>query len=112
MEIKQRDVGRITVIEIKSDSSDRGRYDDLRRVIHENLDAGRHQIVINLEECNWIDSLGLGELIRLFVQVMRQGGGLKLANVSIKVKGLLTITKLDQVFEIYEDETSAIKSFG
>jgi len=111
VEIREREIGMVTVIDFKLDANDRGGYDGLRQIVRERLDAGRLKFVINLAECHSIDSLGLGELIRSFVHVMRQGGNLKLAGVSIKIKGLLAITKLNQVFEIYDDVDSAIASF-
>jgi anti-sigma B factor antagonist len=111
MEIKERKVGAATVIDLKLDAASRGNYDQFRQTINQRLAAGEIYFVVNLAGSAWIDSLGISELIRSMVQVMRQGGGLKITGVSHKVKGILSITNLTQVFEIYEDETSALGSF-
>jgi anti-sigma B factor antagonist len=111
MEINKRKVGVATVVDLKLDAVSRGSYDQLRQIIDEQLAGGELYFVVNLAECSWIDSMGIGELIRSMVHVMRQGGSLKLAGVPHKVKGILSITNLTQVFEIYDDETLAIESF-
>ena len=85
------------------------------RVLHEALrhymEEGERKIVLNLEGVTGIDSSGLGELVAGYATLERNGGSLKLMNLSARITELMTITKLFTVFEIYEDETAAIKSF-
>jgi anti-sigma B factor antagonist len=111
MEISERKVGQVTVIGIKGDANISARLSEFQELVRERISAGDRQIVVNLSECTWIDSSGLGELIKALIHAMRQGGALKLTNVPHKVRGLLSVTNLTQVFEIFEDEQAAINSF-
>jgi anti-sigma B factor antagonist len=111
MRISEREVGQVTVIDLKSEANLRGQYEGFQQIVRKRMEAGRRHFVVNLAECHWIDSAGLGELIRSFAHVMRQGGDLKLAGATQKVKNILSVTNLNQVFEVFDDEDSAIKSF-
>jgi anti-sigma B factor antagonist len=111
MELNERKVGEVTVIALKGDANISAQLDLFQQLVRDRLSAGERRFVVNLTECNWIDSSGLGELIKALVHVMRQGGNLKLAGVPHKVRGLLSVTNLTQVFELYEDEQAAINSF-
>src|SRR4030095_261875 len=111
MEISGRRVGAVTVIDFKGEAGRPGQFDSFQQLVRERLAAGERWFVVNLSECGWIDSSGLGELIKSFVHVMRQGGMLKLAAVPDKVRGILTVTNLTQVLDLYDDERGAIESF-
>ena len=80
--------------------------DSLKRL----LDAGDRKFLLNLSDCDYIDSSGLGELVTAFTTVRNSGGELKLLNLTKRVQDLLQITKLLTVFESYNDETEAMKS--
>jgi anti-sigma B factor antagonist len=82
----------------------------LRATINNFLERGHNRIVLNLERVEFIDSAGLGELVRCHASIRNRGGQLKLVNPSANVHHLLKITKLDQVFEIEPDEYSALRS--
>ena len=82
----------------------------LRETIRKFLDAGDRKFVLNLGNCDYIDSSGLGELVTSFTTVRSAGGELKLLNLTRRVQDLLQITKLLTVFESYNDETEAVKS--
>ncbi len=69
------------------------------------------KVVMNLREVNYIDSGGLGTLVSLFTTARNAGGGLKLASLSQRVGDLLQVTKLFTIFEVYDDEETAAKSF-
>lgn len=112
MQLNERKVGNVTLLDLKIDAPQRGQFDPFQQVLRERLAAGEKGFVVNLSGCEWIDSSGLGELIKALVHVMRQGGNLKLAAVPHKVKGILAVTNLSQVFEIYDDEPAALASFN
>ena len=83
----------------------------LRDTVQAFLDRGHNRILINLEHVNYIDSAGLGELVRTHATVRSRGGQLKLVKPSANVHHLLRLTKLDRVFEIAPDEFTALHSF-
>ena len=84
----------------------------LRDAVRELLSKGNKKILANLAEVNYIDSSGIGELVSAFTTVKNQGGELKLLNLTKKVHDLLQITKLYTVFDIKDDEATAIASFN
>ncbi len=84
----------------------------LRDVVRDLLSKGNKKILANLADVNYIDSSGIGELVSAFTTVRKQGGELKLLNLTKKVHDLLQITKLYTVFDVKDDEASAIKSFS
>lgn len=83
----------------------------LRDTVRDLLSKGHKKILLNLGEVSYIDSSGIGELVSAFTTVRNQGGELKLLNLTKKVHDLLQITKLYTVFDVKDDEASAIKSF-
>jgi anti-sigma B factor antagonist len=80
----------------------------LRETVHALLDGGQLRILLNLERLDFLDSAGLGELVRTHVAVRGRGGQLTLINPAPNVRQLLRITKVDQVFDIAPDEFTAI----
>ena len=82
----------------------------LRDTVRNFLERGHNRILLNLEGVDFIDSAGLGELVRTHASVRSRGGHLKLVNPSASVHHLLRITKLDRVFDIMPDELSALSS--
>jgi anti-sigma B factor antagonist len=83
----------------------------LRDTVRDLLSKGNKKIVLNLNDVNYIDSSGIGELVSAFTTTKNQGGELKLLNLTKKVNDLLQITKLYTVFDVKDDEASAVKSF-
>jgi len=83
----------------------------LRDAIHEALSAGAMKILVNLEDVSTIDSSGVGELVSSYTTVTNRGGKLRLLNLPPKVADILQITQLITVFDVYEDEDEAIRSF-
>jgi anti-sigma B factor antagonist len=69
------------------------------------------KVVMNLREVNYIDSGGLGTLVSLFTTARNAGGAVKLARLSQRVGDLLQVTKLLTIFEVFDDEETAAKSF-
>jgi anti-sigma B factor antagonist len=83
----------------------------LRDTIRDLVGKGQKKILLNLGNVTYIDSSGIGELVSAFTAVRREGGELKLLNLTKKVHDLLQITKLYTVFDIKDDEATAIKAF-
>ncbi len=83
----------------------------LRDTIRELSEQGHHSILLNLAGVDFIDSAGLGELVRTHATIRSRGGNLKLVNPSPTVHDLLRLTKLDRVFDIERDEVTALDSF-
>ena len=112
MEIAERLMGDITVLDLKGKMT-LGEGDELLKdKINSLLGAGKKKLVLNLEGVPYIDSAGLGEIVRTFTTVSRQGGSLKLLNLTKRIEDLLAITKLLTVFETFDTEAEAIKSFS
>ena len=84
----------------------------LKDVVRDLLSKGQKKLLLNLGDVNYIDSSGIGELVSAFTTVRNQGGELKLLNLTKKVNDLLQITKLYTVFDVKDDEATAVKSFG
>jgi anti-sigma B factor antagonist len=84
----------------------------LREVVRQLVEAGHKKIAMNLHDVGYVDSSGLGELVKAYATVRNQGGQLKLVNPSKRVQDLLQMTKLSAVFTIEADEASAIQSFS
>jgi anti-sigma B factor antagonist len=83
----------------------------MREQVRGLISKGQKKILLNLQAVPYIDSSGLGELVSAFTAARKEGGDLKLLNLTQKVRGLLQITKLYTVFEVYDDEEVAICSF-
>ena len=84
----------------------------LRDTIRDLIGKGSKKILLNLGDVTYIDSSGIGELVSAFTAVRREGGELKLLHLTKKVHDLLQITKLYTVFDIKDDEATAIQAFG
>lgn len=112
MHIQQRSVGDITVIDM-SGKMTLGEGDELLRdKVNSLVQQGQKRIVLNLAEVPYIDSAGLGEIVRTYTTVSRNGGSLKLLNLTKRIQDLLSITKLLTVFETFESEADAVRSFS
>ena len=112
MEIAERTVNEVTILDLKGKMT-LGEGDELLKdKINSLLAGGRRKLLLNLEGVPYIDSAGLGEIVRTYTTVSRQGGKLKLLNLTKRIQDLLAITKLLTVFETYESEPEAVKSFN
>jgi anti-sigma B factor antagonist len=85
--------------------------DKFRTWLTDWIDQGRRKVLLNLGEVDFIDSSGLGELVRSYTTLANQGGKLKLLKLQAKVHDLMQITKLVTVFEVYDNEMAAVLSF-
>jgi len=84
----------------------------VREAIRGLVAGGKKKILLNLASVSYIDSAGLGELVSAFTTVTNQGGKLKLLNLTQRVHDLLQVTKLATVFEFFDDEAAAVRSFA
>lgn len=112
MQIDERVVGGVTILDL-SGKLTLGEGDELlREKIASLVNGGQKQLLLNLEGVPYIDSAGLGEIVRTYTTVSRQGGKLKLLNLTKRIEDLLSITKLLTVFEVYDTEAEAIQSYS
>ena len=112
MQIEERIVGDVTILDLKGKMT-LGEGDELLKdKINSLIHQGQKKLLLNLESVPYIDSAGLGEIVRTYTTVSRQGGNLKLVNLTKRITDLLSITKLLTVFETYDTEPDAIKSFN
>ena len=112
MQIEDRVVGGVTILDL-SGKMTLGEGDELLlEKIASLIYDGHKKLLLNLDGVPYIDSAGLGEIVRTYTTVSRQGGKLKLLNLTKRIEDLLSITKLLTVFEVYENEAEAIQSFS
>ena len=111
MVIEERVIGDITVLDLKGKMT-LGEGDELLKdKINSLIHQGQKKLLLNLEGVPYIDSAGLGEIVRTYTTVSRQGGNLKLVNLTKRITDLLSITKLLTVFETFDLEKDAVASF-
>jgi anti-sigma B factor antagonist len=84
---------------------------EIKQTVDDLLRKGNKNILLNLAKVPYLDSAGLGEIIRCFTALRRSGGHFKLLSPNQRIIDLLSITKLMNVFDCYDNESSAIKSF-
>ena len=107
-----RQIGSVTIVDISGRIVLGEESAALRELVCNLLDKGHRQILLNLGDVHYIDSSGLGSLVSAFTSVRKQNGELKLLNLTNKVHDVLQIAKLYTVFDITNDETEGVKSFG
>ena len=112
MKIDERKAGDVMVLDIagqiKFTQGDAMLKDKIHSVVHQ----GNKKILVNLAGVDYVDSAGLGELVGAYTTVTHAGGAMKLLNVTKKMRDLLSITKLLTVFETFDNEQDAVKSFN
>ena len=111
MKARVRQVGQVAVVDIEGKITIGEGDMVLRDRVVDLLDKGNHAIVLNLEKVTYMDSAGIGELVACYKRAKEKGGTVKLLNPSGKVLDLLTLTKLEEVFETYRQEQEAVGSF-
>jgi anti-sigma B factor antagonist len=112
MKLNTRQVDGVTILDLSGRITLGEGSVQLRDAIRDLLAKGQKHILLNLADVNYIDSSGIGELVSAYTTVRNQGGELKLLNLTKKVHDLLQITKLYTVFDIKDDEASAIASYA
>ena len=110
MQIEERAVGDVVVLDLKGKIT-LGEGDELLKdKVNSLVNQGHKKIVLNLADVPYIDSAGLGEVVRTYTTVSRQGGSLKLLNLTKRITDLLSITKLLTVFETFDSEDEAVRA--
>jgi anti-sigma B factor antagonist len=111
MDISQRSINGVTLLDITGPITLGPGTERLGDKVRSLLQQGEKHIVVNLAAVPYMDSAGLGELVQAYTTTMRQGGRLKLLNVTKRLNDLLVITKLSTVFESHDSEAAAVGSF-
>lgn len=112
VKLTTRQVGDVTVIDAEGRITLGEGSSSFREIIREKVAKGEKKLLLNLAEVSYIDSSGIGELVSAYTTVTNHGGSLKLLNLTKRVKDLLQITKLYTVFEVFDDEAAAVRSFA
>jgi len=112
MEIHTRTIGDVHVLDISGKITLGEATRTIRHTVSDLLVNGGRKIVLNLTDVNYIDSSGVGELVRTHTTVTREGKQLKLLNLTKKIREILVIARLLTVFQVYESEQAALASFG
>lgn len=110
--ISERQAGDVTILDLEGKVTIGEGSVALRNAIRRLLGEGKNKILLNLAGVGYIDSSGIGELVSSFTAVNKEGGSLKLLNLTQKIQDLLAITKLLTVFDVYNDEADALASFN
>ena len=111
VKLSSRQVGDVTVVDAGGRITLGEGASAFRDIIRELASKGNKKLLINLSDVSYIDSSGIGEMVSGFTTVTNNGGQLKLVGLSKRVKDLLQITKLYTVFEVFDDEADAVRSF-
>ena len=111
VKLNTRQVGDVSVVDVAGRITLGEGSSAMRDTMRELVSKNQKKILLNLGEVSYIDSSGIGELVSGFTTVTNHGGVLKLLGLSKRVKDLLQITKLYTVFEVFDDEATAVRSF-
>ena len=111
LNIKERQAGDVTILDMDGKITIGDGNVALRSAIRRLIEEGKKKILLNLGGVGYVDSSGIGELVSSYTTIQREGGQLKLLNLTQKIHDLLGITKLLTVFDFYDRESDALNSF-
>lgn len=111
MKIEKRKKGDVTILDLKGKILIGDGIDELREAINGSIKEKETKLLLNFKDVPYLDSTGLGEVVRSYTSVKKEGGVVKIVNLTQKVRDLLSVTKLITVFETFEDEDKAAASF-
>jgi anti-sigma B factor antagonist len=111
MKIQERQVGDVVVLDVDGEILGGPDTDAFEGAVQSALAGGSRKLLVNLGGVHWINSTGLGILIAGFTAMQRGGGALKLVNVSDRIAGLLAVTRLSTIFQSFQHEDEALRSF-
>jgi anti-sigma B factor antagonist len=112
MDISERTVGDVVIVDVSGKVTLGGGDVVLKDKMQSLVQQGKKKVLLNLAEVSYVDSAGLGEIVQSYATMMKNGGALKLLNVTKRIKDLLSITKLLTVFECHDSEAEAVTSFS
>jgi len=112
MQTATRQIGDVAIVDVSGRITLGEGNTMLREIVREIIEKGNSKILLNLHDVGYVDSSGVGELVKTYTTVRNHGGQLKLLNPSKRVSDLLQVTRLASVFDIQADEASAIQSFS
>lgn len=111
LEVKERQAGDVTILDMNGSIRIGEGAIALRDEVRKLVGQGKKKVLLNLGGVGYMDSSGVGELIANYTTLSRDGGQLKLLNLTEKIQNLLVITKLLTVFDTYDNEAEALSSF-
>ena len=111
MQIAERESGRVTILDLAGKVTLGDGDTLLKDKLHSLLHQGKKDVLLNLGQVSYVDSAGLGAIVSAYTTMTREGGNLKLSNVTKKLQDLLSITKLLTVFETFDNEDEAVRSY-
>jgi anti-sigma B factor antagonist len=111
MQIEERPSGDVMILDVTGKLTIGEGDELLKDKINSLIQQGHKKLILNLAGVPYVDSAGLGEIVRTYTTVSRQGGNLKLLNLTKRIEDLLSITKLLTVFDTYDSEQEALNSF-
>ena len=111
LHIQQRDREGITLLDLKGRLVAGDESGAFRDVIETLAKDGPAKIILNMREVDFIDSLGLGTMVMCYTRLKKTGGVAKLSLLNRRNLELLLLTKIDTIFEVFDDETEAVNSF-
>lgn len=111
LNIFERQVGDFTVFDLSGDITFGEGNIALRNAIRRALGEGKKNFLLNFGSVGYVDSSGIGELISGFVAISREGGQLRLTNLTQRIEELLTICKLSTIFDVCENESEAVGGY-
>ena len=110
-QVAAREVNRVIVVDVVGRLTLTDGRTQLRDLVHVFTSNGHKKFLINIEDVDFVDSNGLGELTRCFCSVRQAGGDMKLVHVNARVQGLLEMTRINNLFEIHTEEHAALEAF-
>lgn len=111
MKIKKRAKGDVTILDLSGKIMGGDDFDLFNNSIKELVTEGAVDIVLNLSKVKWINSTGLGLMVSAYTSLVKQGGRMKIAEVSDRIDNILHVTQLELIFETFQSEDEAVASF-
>jgi anti-sigma B factor antagonist len=112
MRVQVNEQFKAAIIELKGDLTGGDNAGLFRDKVYDLIKNNKSNVVVDMTDVKFVNSSGIGILISGYTTLKNAGGDLKLAHISDKVKGVLSITKLNQIFNIYDSVDDAVKSYG
>ena len=112
MQIEERLIGNVMILDLKGKLTIGEGDELLKDKVNSLIQQGHKKLLLNLEGVPYVDSAGLGQIVRTYTTVSRQGGNLKLLHLTKRIEDLLAITKLLTVFDRFESESDGLSSFS